>query len=57
VESVYSSLLGDNDVVHDPTIEQMAQAVFSANPLVALRGYISGLTKLNSVSQSLEFRM
>jgi hypothetical protein len=50
MESVYSLLMGGDDVVHDATIEQMSQAVFSGSPLGALGGYMSRPTKLNSVS-------
>jgi hypothetical protein len=35
------SFLDDDDVVRDAAIEQMSQAVFSANPLGALGDYIS----------------
>jgi hypothetical protein len=42
--------LGDDDVVRDATIEEMSQAVFSANPLGTLGGYIIRPTKLKSVS-------
>jgi hypothetical protein len=45
--SVYSSLLGDDDVILDATIEEMSQAVFSASPLGA---YIIRPTKPNLVS-------
>jgi hypothetical protein len=43
----------DDDVVRDATIEQMSQAVFSANPLGALGDYISRPTKLNADSVSM----
>jgi hypothetical protein len=39
-----------DDVVRVATIEQMSQAVFSADPLGALGDYISEPTKLNAVS-------
>jgi hypothetical protein len=42
--------LGDDDVVHDATIEEMSQAVFSASPLGALGGYIILPSRLNLVS-------
>jgi hypothetical protein len=58
--SVYNSLLGnrqrdnglpsDDDMVRDTTIEEMSQAVFSASPLRAVRGYIILPTRLNSGS-------
>jgi hypothetical protein len=41
MESVYSSLLGDDDMVRDVTVEQMSQVVFLASPLGALGGCIS----------------
>jgi hypothetical protein len=41
--NVDSLLPGDKDILRNATLREVSQAVFSASPLGALRGYISRL--------------
>jgi hypothetical protein len=44
------SCVGDDDVERNAIVGEMSQSVFTACPLVAIRGYIIQPIKVNSVS-------